>query len=251
MNNNFDDKNIIKSSIKIFNLLEVLVDNGNLSLSELSKLTGYTKSTTQRIVNTLSHLKYIHQDKITLEYFPSIKLYELGNRVVNNISIKSIAKPYLLKLYNELNETVNLGILNDNKIIYLDKLVSRSPLKVELELGVEIPLYCSALGKAIAAFNDESISFENDYIRYTENTIISDEELYEELSKIKKQGYAVDNEEYVIGLVCIAVPILNSVGHAIAAISTSIPTIRLENSKIDYYVSTLKDYAAKIQSNLY
>jgi IclR family KDG regulon transcriptional repressor len=250
LKDNLEDKNIIKSAIKVFSLLEILIHNGRLSLSELSNLTGYTKSTTQRIVNTLSLLKYIHQDEVTLEYYPSIKLYELGNYVVNNISIKNIAKPFLLKLYNALNETINLGILDNNNVIYLDKLVSKSPLKAELELGVEVPIYCSALGKVIAAFDNEKISFTNNYIKYTENTIISDEELNNNLLEIKKQGYAIDNEEYVKGLICIAVPILGSTGDAIAAISVSIPKIRFENSKTDYYVSILKDYAIKIQNNL-
>lgn len=241
---------MIKSAIKVFHLLEVLVNNGKLSLSELSRLTGYGKSTTQRIVNTLKYLKYINQDPITLEYFPSIKLYELGNSVINTISIKNIARPYLLQLYNELNETINLGIVNDKNVVYLDKFVSKSPLKAEQELGIEFPIYCSALGKAIAAFSNKKFSFKGEYIQYTENTIISDEELYKELSKIREQGYALDNEEYVNGLICIAVPILNSTGNPVAAISVSIPTIRFETDKIDYYVYTLKDYANKIRNNL-
>lgn len=251
MEDNLNNKNVIKSTIKTFHLLEILVEHGKLSLSNLSKLTGFSKSTTQRIVNTLNHLKYIRQDEITLEYYPSVKLYELGNKVVNNISIKNIAKPHLLKLYNELNETINLGILNNNNVVYLDKIVSKSPLKAELELGIEVPIYCSALGKVIAAFRNEVTFFENEYVKYTENTILSDDKLHEELSQIRKQGFAIDNEEYVKGLICISVPILNSTETAIASISVSIPTTRFEHNKIDYYTSTLKNYAIKIQNDLY
>src|SRR5690606_12063014 len=192
---------IIKSTIKMFTLLEILADNGKLSLGKLSELTGFSKSTTQRILNTLTYLKYVQQDRTTLEYFPSIKLYELGSKVVNNMTIKNIAKPYMLELYNELNETINLATLYNNSVIYLDKLVSKSPLKAELSLGVEVPIYCSALGKVLAAFSDEVFSFEGKYVKYTENTISSDDELYEELMRIKKQGYSVDNEEYVKGLI--------------------------------------------------
>jgi len=247
----FNDKNIIKSTIKVFELLEVLADNGKLSIAKLSQLTGFSKSTTQRIVNTLTQMKYIQQDKLTLEYFPSIKLYELGNKVINNITIKNIAKPHMLKLYNELNETVNLGILYNDCVIYLDKLVSKSPLKAELNLGVEVPIYCSALGKALAAFSDEFFSFEGNYVKYTENTISSDRELHEELARIREQGYSIDNEEYVKGLICIAVPILNRNEKAIASISVSIPSSRFDSNKINQYVAILKEYAAKIQSDMY
>lgn len=251
MDNNLDDKNIIKSAIKVFHLLEVLTEHKKLSISMLSELTGYSKSTTQRIANTLKYLKYIDQDMSTSEYFPSIKLYELGSSVVNNMAIKDVAKPHIVKLYNEVNETINLGILDDRSVVYLDKMVSKSPLRVELELGIKVPIYCSALGKAIAAFNDEVISFGNDYIKYTEKTISSDEELYRNLAQIKKLGYAIDNEEYVEGLICIGVPILNPTGNAIASISISKPAIRFNKDEISYYSSLLKNYAIKIQNDLY
>jgi len=246
-----DDKNIIKSNIKIFHLLEILVDNGKLSLGELSQLTGYSKSSTQRIVNTLKHMKYINQDKKNNEYYPAAKLYDLGSRVINNISIKNVSKQYLLELRNMTNETVNLGMLNEDSVIYIDKIVSNSPLRIELELGIRFPIYCSALGKSIAAFVDEEITFSNKYIKYTENTISSDEELKKELITIKKQGYAIDNEEYVPGLVCISVPILNLSGYAIASISISIPAFRYDNNQIDYYVNLLKETARKIQGELF
>jgi len=235
----------------MFKLLEILADNGKLSIGKLSELTGFSKSTTQRIINTLTYLKYVQQDKTTLEYFPSIKLYELGSKVVNNMTIKNIAKPHMLELYNELNETVNLGILYNDSVIYLDKLVSKSPLKAELNLGVEVPIYCSALGKVLAAFSDEVFSFEGKYIKYTENTISSDEELHQELLHIKRQGYSVDNEEYVKGLLCIAVPILNRDEKAIASISVSIPSSRFDGSKTQEYVSKLKEYANKIEKDIY
>lgn len=246
-----NDKNIIKSTIKMFTLLEILADNGKLSLGKLSELTGFSKSTTQRILNTLTYLKYVQQDRTTLEYFPSIKLYELGSKVVNNMTIKNIAKPYMLELYNELNETINLGALYYDHVIYLDKLVSKSPLKAELSLGVQVPIYCSALGKVLAAFSDEVFSFEGKYVKYTENTISSDDELYEELMRIKKQGYSVDNEEYVKGLICIAVPILNREQKAIASISVSLPSSRFEAEKTQEYVSKLKEYAHKIEKDIY
>ena len=150
--------NTIKSAYKVFDVLEAIVKHKNLSIGKISEITGYTKSTTQRIVNTLRDLEYINQYSRTLNYYPSIKLYELGLRVINDLPIKTIARYHLLELFNKTNETVNLGILNGNNVVYLDKLVSTSPLRVELELGVKVPIYCSALGKSIAAFSDRDYS---------------------------------------------------------------------------------------------
>lgn len=251
MDSGLNDKNIIKSTLKVFNLLEILVNYNKLSLSKLSKLTGYTMSSTQRILNTLRQMKYIEQDMNTNEYFPSIKLYELGNKVVNNIAIKNVSKPHLIELYNEVDETVNLGILDNESVVYLDKIVSKSPLRAELDLGIKFPIYCSALGKVMAAFKEDSLSFNGKYLKYTENTILTDDELNIQLKKIKMQGYAIDNEEYVKGLICISVPILNLNGNAIASISISIPSSRFDYSDIDNYVNLLKKYSSKIQNDLY
>lgn len=243
--------NTIKSVYKVFYLLEILAKHRKLSVSQLSTLTGYTKSTTQRIVNTLKDLKYIDQDTETLEYYPSIKLYELGSSVVDHLPIKNIARPHLLQLYNKINETINLGVLNGNNVVYLDKLVSTSPLRVELELGVQFPVYCSALGKAIAAFDNKTYSFNGNYIQHTEKTISSDDELYKELENIRQLGYAIDDEEYVDGLICIGVPILNKNNIAIASISISKPAIRYNEANTGYYVDLLKDCANKISDELY
>lgn len=243
--------NTIKSAYKVFDVLETIVKHKNLSIGKISEITGYTKSTTQRIVNTLRDLEYINQYSRTLNYYPSIKLYELGLRVINDLPIKTIARYHLLELFNKTNETVNLGILNGNNVVYLDKLVSTSPLRVELELGVKVPIYCSALGKSIAAFSDRDYSFEGKYIKHTKNTIDNDKELHDQLKNIRKIGYALDDEEYVEGLICISVPILSKDGLSLASISISKPKIRFDYDNIDYYVELMKDCADKISLNLY
>lgn len=245
------EKNTIKSSYKVFYILEILAVQGRLGLSELSELTGFTKSTTQRIVNTLKDLKYIVQDTKTLEYYPSIKLHQLGNKAIVNFPIKKIAKPHLLRLYDEVNETVNLAILNYGEVVYLDKLVSTSPLRVEIDLGTPFPLYCSSLGKSMAAFSDDAYTFEGKYIKFTENTISSDKEFYDNLENIRKLGYSIDNEEYVKGLTCIAVPILDTNNMSIASISISIPTIRYNEEMKLYCVNLLKNYARKIENEIF
>lgn len=251
MENNLENKNIIKSAVKVFHLLEVLIENKRLSISSLSRLTGYTMSTTQRIVNTLYQLDYVDQDQQSFEYYPTLKIFKLGTSVVDNVTIRNISKPYLIELHRKTNETINLGILDGKDVVYIDKIVSNSPLRVELELGVKVPLYCSSLGKAISAYNENKPSFEGEYIKYTKKTIVSDEDLYKDLEEVKKRGYALDDEEYIDGLICIGVPILDLEGRAIASISISTPTIRFEKENIDEYVRMLKEESRKIEKEIY
>lgn len=251
MSNNLDNKNIIKSSIKIFDVLELIVESGKVTVTEASDLTGYTKSTIQRILNTLRYLDYIEQDANTLEYYPTFKLYTLGNHIMINNTIKSTARPHMKNMALEINETINLGILDHYRVIYLDKILSKSPLRVDINSSMDIPIYSSALGKSIAAFSEDEYSFEGKFKKFTDNTIESDEELQEELLKIRSLGYSLDNEEFLEGLVCIGVPILNKENLAIASLSISIPDIRFKNDRIDDYVKLLKKYANLIEKDLF
>lgn len=246
-----ESSNIISSSVKVFNLLEILVEVNKATVSEMTRLTGFSQSTTQRILNTLRSLNLVDQDKLTNEYFPTFKLYELGNKVQKNIAVKEIAKPYLIELYNSTNETVNLGILDGDSVVYLDKLVSRSPIRVELEIGIRFPVYPSALGKAIVAFSRQKYSFKGKFTKYTEKTVGSDDELQEQLTTIRETGYSIDDEEYVKGLVCIGVPIQNKSGEAIASISVSMPKDRFDSEKIGAYVEKLNDCKYKIESRMF
>lgn len=251
MSNDLKDKNIIKSAIKIFDVLELVVEEESISLTDISNQTEYTKSTTQRILNTLRHLNYIDQDVSTYEYFPTMKIYTLGEHLTINNIIKETSRKHLEKMSQEINETINLGILDGYNIVYLDKIVSTSPLRVDVDSSMNIPMYCSALGKAMAAFNSKVFSFKNNYKKYTDNTIVSDEDFKKELESIKNRGYAVDNEEFVEGLICVGMPILNNNNEAVASLSISIPKIRYDNKNIEYYTELLSKYTKRISQDLY
>jgi len=243
-----NNKYNIKSIIKAFNILELLVENEKLSIGELNDMTTYGKSTVHRLVGTLKQLNYVDQDIIDGKYFMTIKIFEMGNRVANRIPIKNIAQPYLEELYEKCKETVNLGILDNNEVIYLNKIVTEEPLRINLDVGRRIPVYCSALGKAILAFNEETDISKLKFQKFTGKTIESVENLKNELENIRKFGYSYDDEEYIEGLVCIARPILDNNGNAIAAISIAIPKTRLTDEKKQKYFEILKETANKIQN---
>ncbi|WP_236915468.1 IclR family transcriptional regulator [Clostridium sp. Cult2] len=251
MKNNELDRNIIKSVVKALNLLEILAGHEKLGVSELSEITGFGKSTTHRMLNTLKYLNYVDQDLESDDYFVSMKLYELGNKVANKIPIKNIARPHLEMLFNKVNETVNLGVIDNQSVLYLDKIVSKEPLRIELDIGLKVPIYSSALGKTLAAFNND-IKLDNiEYVKHTEKTIDSNEKFYKELEKIRRQGYAFDNEEYIKGLVCIAVPVFNSKNKAVASISVSLPAARLNEGDMEYYVDLLRKCTKSIEKDLF
>lgn len=248
---NTDNKNLIKSSIKIFDVLELIVEKNKTTVTEASQETGYTKSTIQRILNTLKYLDYIEQNENTLEYYPTFKLHTLSNHLLINNTIQNTSRHHMTLMSKEINETINLGTLENYNVIYLDKILSRYPLRVDIGSTNNIPLYSSALGKTMAAFSKEKFSFGKNYQAFTKHTIKSDKELSRELETVRKNGYALDNEEFLEGLICIGAPILNQENIAIASLSISIPAIRFQEENLDKYVDLLKKYTGDIQKDLF
>ena len=239
----------IRSLIKAFNILELLVEHEKLSIAELNNMTSYGKSTVHRIAGTFKALNYVDQDTDG-KYYATIKLFELGNRIVNRIPIINIVRPYLEELFEECRETVNLGIIDNNEVIFIDKILTKEPLRIDLEVGRRVPAHCSALGKVIMAYDDDLDVNKLEFSKFTEKTIDSPEELEKVLNKIRKYGYAYDDEEYIDGLVCMARPILNSKGNAVAAMSIALPRVRLNEEKKEKYLELLEDTISKIHNKI-
>ena len=205
-----ENRYLIKSLMKSFEVLELVVKNERMSLKEINDITNLGKSTIHRILATFKEMNYIDQSKEDNTYYATIKIFELGNSVTDKMPIKKIAKPYLQRLYDECNETVNLAVVTGDNIIYLDKIMTKEPLRIDLEVGKKVPIYCSSLGKAILAYDEE-------YIEY---------------------------------LSCLAVPIKSKDGSAIASISIATPTIRLNDERKEQFIKYLKYYASCIEGEL-
>lgn len=230
---NTDEKsNQVKSVAKAFLIMEELDRSGELSIGDLSERLRMDKATVHRLVNTVKASGFVVQNPDNKKYSNSLKLLAMGNRVMGKHGVKQIARPYMEELSEKTGETVNLGSIVDNRIIYIDKLVSSSTIKVDLGVGVTVPIYCSGMGKAILAFTPEpqlegilgSVSLE----RYTAGTITDKARLLEEFAKIRRDGFAVDDEEYIEGLVCFGAPIFDFDGDPVAAVSISCPKYRYD-----------------------
>jgi DNA-binding IclR family transcriptional regulator len=159
------------------------------------------------------------------------------------------------QMAEKTGETINLGIRVGNKIVYVDKLESSSTIKVGLGIGVSVPSYCSGLGKVILAYTSKaeldeilnSISFE----KFTGSTITDKNQLLMEFEKIRQNGYSIDDEEYVDGLICFGAPIFDFHGNPVAAISVSCPKYRYDPEKhLIFYTGIAADAARKISKKL-
>jgi len=236
----------INSLIKSLNILEELIDQGEMSILELANVSGMGKSTVHRILGTFKSMGYVEQNKENSKYFPTLKIFELGTKAADRIPLKKIVKPYLEEIFEKCHETVNFGIVDNNEVVFVDKIVTAEPLRIELEVGRRVPAYCSALGKSILAFTKDFDASKICFEKITEKTVDSPEKLLEQLKEIRKDGYIVENEEYINGLTCVAVPIRNKSNKSIAAISIATPTVRMNYEREVEFIKLLQDTISKI-----
>lgn len=245
----------IKSIEKALDLLEFLsLNEQETGITEISKKLHMGLSTVHRIVSTLKSRGYVIQNQQTTKYRLGIKLFELGCAVQSTKRLVETTKPYLKQLSQSTNETANLAILEGKEVIYLDTIESPEMLRTEIMAGTRTPAHCTALGKVLLASISDG-EFESLYKRdeplssLTSKSISSLEELKKNLKKVKKQGYAVDREEYKIGINCIGVPIFGRNG-AIAAISITGPASRFTIDKMEKVKGKLMTISKEISNQL-
>ncbi|HBY57137.1 MAG TPA: hypothetical protein DEG96_04665 [Candidatus Atribacteria bacterium] len=246
-------KERIKSIDKALDLLEFLsVNEQETGITEISKKLHMGLSTVHRIITTLKSRGYVIQNQQTTKYRLGIKLFALGCAVQSTKRLVEITKPYLRQLSQVTNETANLAILEGKEVIYLDTIESPEILRTEIMAGTRTPAHCTALGKVLLAFISDG-EFESLYkndeplTSLTSNSIASLEELKKHLKKVKEQGYALDREEYKIGINCIGVPIFGR-NEAIAAISITGPASRFTLDKMEKVKDELITISKKISN---
>jgi DNA-binding IclR family transcriptional regulator len=257
MENKVSKKEKIKSIEKALDLLELLSDKEKeMRITEITKELHMGISTVYRILTTLKCRNYIVQNRQTSKYMLGAKLFTLGYKVQNTKKLIEVAMPFLQRLSTYTNETINFAILEDREVIYLYKIESKEMLRAGLELGTKIPAHCTSIGKVLLAFLPEQefmmlYSNNNEKLpTFTPNTISSVEELKKCLKKIKKQGYAIDEEEFKIGVNCLGVPIINNEGKAIASISISGPRSRFNLFKMEKVKNILINMSKDISNQL-
>ena len=245
-NNRSKPSNLVQTIERASLILDILgTSPQGLSIGELSEKTGFPKGTTHRLLTSLAYFDYVRQDSMTKNYHLGFKLVELGNRLLSQIDIRTEAHPYLIELAERTKETVHMVILDRNEALYVDKVDASEHaggLRMVSMLGSRIPTHCSAVGKAMLAFLPEerlvSIVKDKGLPRRTENTITDIEELKKHLQLIREQGYAFDDEENERGIKCVGAPIQDQSGKVKAAISISVPSIRIRTETL---LTTFKD----------
>ncbi|NLK22274.1 MAG: IclR family transcriptional regulator [Epulopiscium sp.] len=248
-------KDIVQSVDRTLSILEVLSDyDDGLGVADISAKLDLHKSTVHRLLSTLIIKGYVEQNSENSRYKITLKLFELGSKRISNMDILEIARPYLKELMEKTNEVVHLVIRENTDIIYIDKVESKTTIRMHSRIGRRSPAYCTAVGKAILSGLDdkkiEKIWEESDIKQYTPFTIINLEDFKRELKSIREKGFAVDEEENELDVRCVGASIYDYTGETCAAVSISGPITRMTDEKIKEFSRWLVHYTMEISKEL-
>lgn len=239
---------------KVLSIFELLDRSPNgMSLRAIAEQSGINKTTAYRFLVHLEKAGYLVRDDAGA-YLVGPRLVRLGSGSTYQSTIRGVSRATLEKLWQTCGETVNLGVLDHLEVLYLDVIVSPHNFRLVSQIGMRRSLHCTGLGKAILAWQPESLRAEllaNIKLeRHTEHTITRVPALIAELRRIQRRGYAIDEEEAELGAHCVAAPIFDSSGSVVAGISVSGPVTRMLRNHTNTIAIAVKEAAAEISAHL-
>ena len=251
-----DSQKIIPAVDRVLSIFELLAnEQGELSFSELSSSLNIPKPSLSRLLSNLQQRGYVSHNPATRKYQLTLKLLTLGDRLLDRLDLREKARASMQKLMEKSKETVELAILDDKEIVYIDKLESYESIRLVAHIGSRYStLHPTAVGKVFLAYMSkedfEYIVRERGLKKFTENTITDAEKLKEELKEIRANGYAFDDQEVRLGVRRIAAPIFDHSKKIAGVIGIAGPTFRMRQARKDELGRMVKQAAGEISNNL-
>lgn len=244
----------VAAVLKVFGILQALGEQPEVGISELSVRLAMPKATIYRFLQTMKSLGYVKQEPDTERYSLTMKVFELGTKVMHYPDLVEVAKAQMAVLSEHTGETIHLGMLIDSEIIYVHKLDSRHTLGMYSRIGRRAPIHCTAIGKVLMAWAEprvrEEVLAHAEFKRFRDNTITDRAAFDAELTLTRERGYGVDMEEFDDHIRCLGVPIFDRMGQVIAGLSISYPSFRWEESRRAEIVTLLQEAARNTSREL-
>lgn len=238
----------------VFDIIEQLAaSHSAMSLSEIAKETGMSKSTVHRLLSSMCARHYVEKNADNT-YSIGYKLMETVSLHINNLELLTEAKPFLSDLMRDLHLTAHMGILDGCDVVYLEKMDIYPNTRLYTQVGFRSPAYCSSMGKCLLSCLSgddlEEALYGCDFKRYTPNTITDIREFKRYLRVVRRQGWAMDNEEYQLGHRCVGAPVYDYRGTPVAAISASGSITQLSDRNLEAVIQEVKSAAASLSRRM-
>ncbi len=207
-----------------------------LSLTDISRYLEINKTTAFRLLSTLETLGYLQRDQRTKLYRPALEVLRLGFVVLSGMEVRQAAAPHLRQLVDEAQETVNLAVLDNHEVIYIDRIGSNHMVNIYRPVGARLPAYCTSTGKSLLAFlPPEQLDLALNatiWERYTPNTISTPTQLKSYLALVRSRGFADSNGEFIPELRAVAAPIRQNDNKVVATVNISVPAHRVSHQTL-------------------
>lgn len=223
-------------TLRLFALLEVVASKDQFfSLQSLAEETGIPKPTLHRMLQQLENAGLLERSGDSRQYGTGVRLRKLAENLLLNDSFHGARHGVLRSLVNEVGESCNLTALSGSEVMYLDRVETPAPLRFYLHSGSRVPVHCSASGKlflaGMAPAQRQRLLAHATLEAFTPKTLTNLDALEEEIKQVKRQGFALDNEEFLPGLLCIAVMVPSASGRSNLCVAVQAPIMRLTPEK--------------------
>lgn len=245
------DSDLASASLRSLAILDAIVEADRpISLAQIAEQLQLPKPTVFRLLGTLEKSGWVFHQPAEKDYVVGARLAQFGLRVMTNDSVRAMRHAILARLASTIGETCNITMLDNNEVVYMDRVETQWPLKIDLQAGTRVPLHCSASGKLMLSQMGGAkrrILLENMVLtRFTDHTITDLAALEAELGRTRAERIGIDNEEYLDGLVCVAVPVYDGAGKLAAALAVQAPTARFSLEQARAQVPVLMQAAAAL-----
>jgi DNA-binding IclR family transcriptional regulator len=235
-------------------LLRIIADRDSIRIADASREIGVARSTAHRLMQMLQHHGFIQQDPESKAYVAGPELVRIGLAVVRNVDVRSVARPWMEKLVEQLQETVHLSELQGTNVVFLDSVESPRALRVGARTGMTLPAYCTASGKVMLAdLSKEELHRRIPDTRFdavTAHTVTTRRKLEKDLEDVRTVGYAPNFGESEPDVHAIAAPIRDSRGRVRASLSVSVPPSRLKPEDVPRFAAAVVEASARIGEQL-
>ncbi|MFZ4118526.1 MAG: IclR family transcriptional regulator [Polynucleobacter sp.] len=225
-----------------------------LTLENVSTGLRLAKPTAFRLLNTLNTLGFIERDFSGRRFQPGVRLRSIGTSMLFSDPIRAERIAAMKLLVDQIGETCNFNILDGNEVVYIDRIETNAPIRLHISAGMRVPLHCTASGKLflsqMSPAQIERTLGSGPFEKFTSKTLLNLKELLPSLTKIKNQGYAIDQCEYLDGSICIAIPVLDSKNKMFAAIAAHGPSSRVSVKTVKTFIPHLEQAALSIRKSM-
>ena len=244
----------VQSLQRALSLMDTLSQtSGGLSLKELAAKVSLPPSTAHRLLSTLSESGYVKMSTTGQRWSIGVQAFSVGQSFLNNRDLVEVAREPMIRLMEETQETVKMGLMSGDRIVVLTQIECSQPMRAFAETGASLPLHCTSLGKALLATRSHQEAFElvdDRLTAQTAKTLVTFESLWSDLMVVRSRGYAVQDEEYLVGLRGAAACIFGENMEAVAALSVNGPTVRIPSERLSQLGMLVAEVCADI-TNLY